>query len=293
MGHLVSIIIPTYNRAHLIGETLDSVIAQTFQNWECIVVDDGSTDYIDELLEFYCERDPRIQHHYRPEHRAKGANACRNFGFEISKGIYIQWLDSDDILDKEKISTQIKILNSEDEMIIATCKFGYFNSVDTNPSVRENVKTYQNFYSGEDLLLYFGRYKEYLPLHVYLTSKEIINQGGPWNEKLDINQDGEFFSRVLLKAKGIKFCEAKVFYRVGNIGTTSTFNNSLKAQKAIDSWKIIQENIGKKDHLYIKHAKQILYKKLHKKYPDVIRDNFEFFKKIIPLHKKVLMKFLY
>lgn len=83
---LVSIIIPTYNRAHLIGETLDSVLAQIYTNWECIVVDDGSTDSTAELLAFYVEKDSRFQYHHRPKDRLKGANACRNYGFELSRG---------------------------------------------------------------------------------------------------------------------------------------------------------------------------------------------------------------
>ena len=57
---LVSIIIPTYNRAHLIGETLDSVLVQTYTHWECIVVDDGSTDGTDALLATYCKKDSRF-----------------------------------------------------------------------------------------------------------------------------------------------------------------------------------------------------------------------------------------
>jgi glycosyltransferase involved in cell wall biosynthesis len=96
---LVSIIIPTFNRAHLIGETLDSVLTQTYTNWECIVVDDGSTDETDNLVTDFCKRDHRFQYHHRPSDGPKGANACRNFGFEVSKGEYIQLLDSDDVLD--------------------------------------------------------------------------------------------------------------------------------------------------------------------------------------------------
>ena len=60
---LVSIIIPTYNRVHLIGDTLDSVLSQTYTNWECIVVDDGSTDGTNELLVEYLKKDKRIQYH--------------------------------------------------------------------------------------------------------------------------------------------------------------------------------------------------------------------------------------
>ena len=97
MTSLISIIIPTYNRAHLIGETLDSIIAQTYNNWECIIVDDGSTDNTAEFMSKYIDKDNRFQYHKRPKERIKGANSCRNFGFELAKGEYINWIDSDDL----------------------------------------------------------------------------------------------------------------------------------------------------------------------------------------------------
>ena len=88
---LVSIIIPTYNRAHLIGETLGSVLAQTYQNWECIVVDDGSTDNTEAVLATFTAKDSRFQYDQRPKDRLAGGNAARNYGFELSKGEYINW----------------------------------------------------------------------------------------------------------------------------------------------------------------------------------------------------------
>lgn len=109
---LVSIIIPTYERAHLIGETLDSVLAQTYQNWECIVVDDGSTDHTKEVMHGYCSKDSRFQYHHRPKNRLPGGNAARNYGFEISKGEYINWFDSDDIMCSEKLQLQVVSLET-------------------------------------------------------------------------------------------------------------------------------------------------------------------------------------
>ncbi len=109
---LVSIIIPTYNRAHLIGETLDSVLAQTYQNWECIVVDDGSTDNTDEVMGKYIAEDARFQYHHRPKDRLPGGNAARNYGFELSRGEYIQWFDSDDIMLPKKLQTDISYILS-------------------------------------------------------------------------------------------------------------------------------------------------------------------------------------
>lgn len=120
---LVSIIIPTYNRAHFIGETLDSVIAQTYQNWECIVVDDGSTDYTEELMEFYSQKDARIQYHHRPNNKPKGANACRNYGFDISKGEYINWFDSDDVMFADFLEKKLTLFLNNKEIDLVFCGF--------------------------------------------------------------------------------------------------------------------------------------------------------------------------
>ncbi|HEX8563112.1 MAG TPA: glycosyltransferase family A protein [Flavobacterium sp.] len=98
MQPLVSIIIPTFNRAYLIAETLNSVLSQTYQSWECIVVDDGSTDNTEEVVARYTFADTRFKFAKRPRSKPKGANACRNYGFEISNGTLINWLDSDDLL---------------------------------------------------------------------------------------------------------------------------------------------------------------------------------------------------
>lgn len=111
---MISIIIPSYNRAHLLGETLDSIILQTYKNWECLVVDDGSSDYTKELMEFYKEKDLRISYYNRPKYKRKGANACRNYGFKLSKGEYVNWFDDDDIMHIEKLEVQVRALQDSD-----------------------------------------------------------------------------------------------------------------------------------------------------------------------------------
>jgi len=120
---LVSIIIPTYNRAHLIGETLDSVLAQTYQHWECIVVDDGSTDNTSELLKDYCAKDARFQYHQRPFDRPKGGNSCRNYGFELSKGDLIQWFDSDDLMYPKLLDLKLDKFNADSKIDFIVCGF--------------------------------------------------------------------------------------------------------------------------------------------------------------------------
>jgi glycosyltransferase involved in cell wall biosynthesis len=91
-----SIIIPSYNRAALIIETLNSVCSQTFQNWECIVVDDGSTDTTRDVIEALSIQDDRIRYIYQDN--AERSNA-RNNGIRNAKGEWICFLDSDDAFD--------------------------------------------------------------------------------------------------------------------------------------------------------------------------------------------------
>ena len=100
------------------GETLESVIAQTYQNWECIVVDDGSTDRTREVVQSYCDKDSRIKLFCRPNEKPKGANASRNYGYEISEGEWLKWLDSDDILLPVALEAQVLLINDEIDCVI-------------------------------------------------------------------------------------------------------------------------------------------------------------------------------
>ncbi|HHH52473.1 MAG TPA: glycosyltransferase [Bacteroidetes bacterium] len=88
---LFSIIMPTYNRAHMIGKAIESVLSQTYTNWELIIIDDGSTDNTRETISKY--QDKRIKYYYQ---KNNGRSAARNKGIELSKGAYISFLDDDD-----------------------------------------------------------------------------------------------------------------------------------------------------------------------------------------------------
>ncbi|WP_456376368.1 glycosyltransferase family 2 protein [Lutibacter sp.] len=277
---LVSIIIPTYNRAHLIGETLDSILAQTYTNWECIVVDDGSTDNTDSLLAAYCAKDKRFQYHHRPSDRPKGANACRNYGFELSKGEYINWFDSDDLFSNNKIEEQINgLVNSGYD--IATCKWGKFNTLE-KIKIKE-LFIYKHYQNGLDLLKDYGEQNSFFPSHTFLLKKEIIFKSGLWNEALKINQDGEFFCRVLIKAKNIFFAQyCYILYRNPFQENTSSLQNINKARHLILSWKLISLNLelihNNEFEKYLNNAKDYIYIKLKKDYKNIIKENKDFFK---------------
>jgi len=94
---LISIIVPSFNRADLIAETLNSVFSQTYQKWECIIVDDGSSDNTIDIINSFIEKDSRFSLIKRNRF-PKGAPTCRNIGLDISNGEFIIYLDSDDIL---------------------------------------------------------------------------------------------------------------------------------------------------------------------------------------------------
>jgi len=106
----ISIIIPNYNRENLVAETLDSIISQTHQNWECLIVDDGSTDRSVEVIRKYAEKDPRFILIERPSTKLKGANSCRNIGLKKAKGDYIIFFDSDDLMMPHHIQAKLQFM---------------------------------------------------------------------------------------------------------------------------------------------------------------------------------------
>ncbi len=110
MQPLVSVIIPAFNRGKLIGETLASVAAQQYKNWECIVVDDGSDDDTLQVAGNFAASDARFKIFSRPGHLKKGANNSRNFGFQQSSGSLVLFFDSDDLMLPGKLLLQVESL---------------------------------------------------------------------------------------------------------------------------------------------------------------------------------------
>ncbi|WP_067148389.1 glycosyltransferase family 2 protein [Pseudotamlana agarivorans] len=280
---IVSIVIPSYNRANFIGETLESVLAQTYDNWECIVVDDGSTDDTCLIVEKYVAKDSRFQLYLRNSNIIKGASSCRNIGIEKSKGVYIQFLDSDDLLSNNKLLDQVNALQKKDSLTISTCRWGRFKIVNLLKS-KEGFKSYQNFKNGIDLLLCFGKHNEFLPPMTYLIPKKLIELAGGWDESLSNNDDGEFFTRILLNVSEVIFVEpATVYYRDHQSDfKLSRLDNRIGVLSAIKSWKLIENHIfefeGLKNTQYVKNAKKYILNSMNFRYADIVLGNFIFFK---------------
>ncbi|MGJ5640607.1 glycosyltransferase family 2 protein [Formosa sp. S-31] len=283
---LVSIIIPTYNRAHLIGETLDSVLAQTYTNWECIVVDDGSSDSTSEVMTNYCAKDARFQYHHRPADRLPGGNAARNYGFELSKGEFINWLDSDDLIGERKLELQVeKIFKIKKS--ISICYWKRFVKTPQEDEKQWSNVSYTDYIVPSKILVDFGINRTFLPSHSYLISRDVVLKSNLWNESLSVNQDGEFFTRIILNASFIGVVrDILVFYRrQGKDSKSKLENNRFKIQESIKSWRIIQNilieyGIGL-PHPYLENAKDYLYDIVKQKYPYLIIYYLMFFKSAI------------
>ncbi|MDX6190095.1 glycosyltransferase family A protein [Flavobacterium sp. Fl-318] len=204
---LISIIIPAYNRGHLIDETLDSILAQTYSNWECIVVDDDSTDNTEAVVEEYVKKDSRFYFHKRPKSKVKGANSCRNFGFEVSKGEWIKWLDSDDIMYTEGLSSESKLINEYSKVILSPLVLYDF---DLKKEIKKSTVFSVNL------------------VHDYFTAKVALYVSGPlwkrsflnkqdylFDEKISNVDDWDFNMRMLYEKPIIEFNEKPIIlYRI-------------------------------------------------------------------------------
>ncbi len=133
----ISVIIPTYNRAHLVGRAIRSVLAQTFRHWELLVVDDGSTDNTEEVIQGFLV-DPRIG--YLRHQSCSGVSAARNTGIRAARAEYIAFLDSDDEWLAEKLERQLEVFRSSplDGLGLVLCGIytvedGVVSGVNTGP----------------------------------------------------------------------------------------------------------------------------------------------------------------
>lgn len=195
MESLVSIIIPTYNRAHLIGETLNSIISQTYTNWECIIIDDGSTDNTYELVVKYCLKDHRIQCIRRPENIAKGANACRNYGFERSIGFYTKWFDSDDIMLPDHLETLITTLETKNvDFVVGDCIYFEIGKL-----IDRKLYEFDKNNVEMDALMFAKSQIGWITDDFLAKRSTLINF--KFNEKLEDGQEYNLFIRYLLTNK--------------------------------------------------------------------------------------------
>ena len=188
----VSVIIPTFNRAHLILETLESIFKQSYTNFECIIIDDGSVDNTVQLVKTYCLKDQRFKFFQRPEDRVQGGNDARNYGFEVSNGNYIQWFDDDDVMQKEFLQTKVDAFEPSTDFVICTGKYLRNGCID-----KASIDIKINTFLYKDYVLYHA--KIFTPSvmfrRAYLQHKRLFNTN------ILRGQETELFSRLFFNVE--------------------------------------------------------------------------------------------
>ncbi len=192
---MVSIIIPTFNSSQFIEETLESILNQEYTTWECILVDDGSTDNTIQLITAFLEKDSRFAFFKRPKELIKGANSCRNYGFFKSKGNFIQFFDSDDLMLPNHLNDKIKIINRDSNLEAIVNKISFYE----NGEITKET----TIFSNNPLIDYCIDKIDYYTFGV-LWSKNFLNKQ---KELFDVNisnlDDWDFIIRMLLAEPNI------------------------------------------------------------------------------------------
>ena len=183
INQLVSVILPTYNRAWTLKDALDSVLLQDYPNIELIVIDDGSEDNTQELLETYQNTITVL----RQENR--GVSAARNKGIRQSRGQFIALLDSDDAWDKRKISCQVEFFNDHPETLICqTEEIWIRNGRKVNPKFKHKKPSGMIFEDSLNLCL--------VSPSAVMMKRQLFDIKGYFNEDFMVCEDYDFWLRI-------------------------------------------------------------------------------------------------
>jgi len=232
---------------------LDSIISQTYKNWECIVVDDGSADNTLAILNKCAKKDTRFKIFKRPPSALKGACSCRNYGFKMCKGEYVVWFDSDDLMVKDYIEKQYNNCINNDALF-SVCKFSTFTNDDT-------VILKKSRLVGENLL------EDFITKRIKINTPSIfydktILKNMKYDKTLVKAQDLDFIYRILLTygKSGCVLDEVLVQIRIHDNRITSLYNN-FKLKPLLSSievkWRILRDAYGTINHTAIKEVKKI------------------------------------
>lgn len=223
---LISIIVPCYNYASYLQDSIGSIIGQTYKNWECLVIDDGSTDNSREIIEKFSAQDSRIKY---INQKNAGPTVARNHGIKLAKGEFIQFLDADDLLETKKLETHLARFNEGDyDIVYGGVK--YFLSPDRSKLYdSEDLKS--GYWmkdlsgSGEKMIL------ELLKGNIMETSAPLIRRGlfdrlGLMNEDLLFNEDWELWARFAIGNAKFRFdnsSDTRVIRRVHDSYSKNVF----------------------------------------------------------------------
>jgi glycosyltransferase involved in cell wall biosynthesis len=206
---LVSVCIPCYNAQRFIGETLESVFGQTWPAIEVVVVDDGSTDDSAAVISQFSQQNLRLI-----KKNNEGQTVALNVCLSNSTGEFIQFLDADDIISRDKIERQVKRLIGRPDCV-ASAEWARFYSEASEAQFRAEP-VWRDLNSLDWLALSREDGLGMMFPALWLVPRSLVNRIGPWHPELTLNNDAEYFTRMLLSANEVLFCEgARAYYRSG------------------------------------------------------------------------------
>src|SRR5436190_22863080 len=223
MKPLVSILIPAYNAERWLAETIRSALSQTWPNKEIVVVDDGSRDRTLSIARQFASKNVSVV-----TQENQGASAARNRAFELCQGDYIQWLDADDLLAPQKIASHVEAADRHgNERTLFSCAWGRFY-YRTDRATFTPTSLWCDLSPVEWLVRKMGQ-NLHMPPATWLVSRKLTQVAGPWDTRLSLDDDGEYFCRVILASDGIRFVPAaQVFYRASGFGSLCSVDWSDK-----------------------------------------------------------------
>lgn len=217
MNSLVSVVMPAFNTVEYLSEAIDSILAQTHKNLELIVVNDGSTDSTDTLMQWYVKQDKRIQY-VKTENQ--GIAKARNTGLKLAKGDYIAVMDSDDVCMQERLQIALKTLEKTNADI--------FYSAYARADERGNVQDGISPIPPADLSAKELQKDQQIP-HVTIVAKKKCFDENPYDDRLTVNDDYDLVWRWYV-AK-YEFCMSKeplVLVRYHSTSTSATRDKEVK-----------------------------------------------------------------
>jgi glycosyltransferase involved in cell wall biosynthesis len=231
MKDKISIIVPCYNQAHFLNAAVNSIIQQTHTNWECIIINDGSTDNTEKCAMKLVEKDSRIIYHKKNN---GGLSSARNAGLNIATGDFIQFLDSDDYLEKTKLEKSIRQITSDIDAKIVISNFKMFQH-----SVSQSSKPYCDlkleYFNFKSILINWD-YLFTIPIHCGFFSSSVFKELR-FNEQLKAKEDWLMWLTAFKNNKAIFINEQLAFYRFHSESMTQQsqlmIDNQLKAYKEI------------------------------------------------------------
>jgi glycosyltransferase involved in cell wall biosynthesis len=232
----VSVIVPCFNYAQTLGETLQSVLAQTLPEWECIVVDDGSTDDTRGAVAAFAARDARIRY-LRQENR--GPAAARNRGIEAAAGRYLQFLDADDLLAPDKLAVQASSLDAHPGVDIVIGPATFFRTSDPDTELyslhghlsRPMAPRISGTAEALQLLEHFNIMVTPAPL----VRRSVVVRHGGFNEAMHGSEDWDLWLRCALAGAGFAYLDhPHALARIRTHGASASRSTARMTRGLID-----------------------------------------------------------